>query len=137
MVDVVMKRDPKTGRERPQEKTLVGRSRVVRVVPANDMLRKYLKHGLTKVGFLAEGSAEWPNDQFTRNRIREGDVTIEEAAAPKAEPAPEGEGEPQAIEASGAKAGAKASKPRSDKEAPATETAATVDPNKTTAPKTA
>ena len=127
MIDVVNKRHPISGRDRPQERDFSERPRAVRVVPVNDTLRKYLKHGITKVGFLAEGSSEWPNDQFTRNRIREGVITIEEAA-PKAE----AEAEPKAIEASGAKA----SSPRKDKQATPSETAATVDPDKTTAPKT-
>ena len=79
MVDVVMKRNALTGTERPQEKDFNERKKVVRVLPRNDLIRRYLKHGVTKVGFLASGSAEWPMDQFTRNRIRDGDVTIERA----------------------------------------------------------
>ena len=75
-MDVVMKRGPRGG-ERPQEKDFVER-RVVRVLPKNDMIRKYLKHQPSKVGFLKEGSVEWPLDQFTRNRLRDGDITIEE-----------------------------------------------------------
>ena len=124
MVDVVMKRDAQ-GRERLQETDFNEAKRVVRVVPRDENMRRYLKHPSTRVGFLAEGSAEWPNDQFTRRRIKEGDVTIEEAAAPEAAP--------KAIEASGAKA----SRGRADKEAPPSETASSTDPNKTTAPKTA
>lgn len=124
MIDVVMKRDPRTGQERPQDKELQDRPRVVRVTPKNDAVRRYLKHGITKVGFLAEGSAEWPFDQFTKRRIKDGDVTVEDAAA-----APQRERR-KAIEASGAKA----SRGRTDKEAPPGETSATVDPSKTTAP---
>jgi hypothetical protein len=130
MIDVVMKRDPVSGRERPQEKDFDERPKVVRVVPKNENLRKYLKHGVTKVGFLAEGAVEWPNDQFTRRRLKEGDITIEEA-----------EGEAKAIDDSGAKAADKQqAQPRGagrrDSEAPPSETSAAVDPNKTTAPKT-
>jgi hypothetical protein len=81
-MDVVMKKLP-SGRERPQEKDFDDKRRVVRVVPKNDQIRKYLKHGITKVGFLAEGSAEWPNDAFTKRRIRDGDVTVEQREAPR------------------------------------------------------
>ena len=49
----------------------------VRVIPKNDTLRKILKHGATGRGFPAEGSVEWPLDQFTKRRIRDGDITIE------------------------------------------------------------
>jgi hypothetical protein len=138
MIDVVMKRDAQ-GRERPQEKEFDERKRVVRVLPKNDEMRKYLKHGGTRVGFLAEGSVEWPNDQFTRRRLKDGDVILEGGAddgeaEPKAEPEPEAAGqgdEAKVVEASGAKSPA-----RSKKEAPPPETSAAVDPNKTTAPKT-
>jgi hypothetical protein len=58
--------------------------RVVRVLPTSDLIRKYLKHQPSKVGWLKEGSVEWPWDSFTRNRLRDGDITIE---APKAAPA--------------------------------------------------
>jgi len=52
----------------------------VRVLPANDQLRKILKHPASG-GFLAEGSTEWPLDQFTKRRLRDGDITLEEAPA--------------------------------------------------------
>jgi hypothetical protein len=83
MIDVVAKVNPLTNSERLYEKDFDQGRTVVRVVPKNAELRKYLKHGVTKVGFLAEGSAEWPNDSFTRKRIKDGDVTVEEAAAPE------------------------------------------------------
>jgi len=54
----------------------------VRVVPANEQLRKNLKHPASG-GFLAEGSTEWPLDQFTKRRLRDGDITVEETAAPE------------------------------------------------------
>ena len=128
MVDVVMKRDAQ-GRARLQDRDF-NRAEVVRVVPKNDELRKYLKHSSGRK-LNAEGSTEWPNDQFTRRRIKEGDVTVEEKAEAKAD---EGaQAEPQVIEPSGAKSASK----RTDKPATPPETAATVDPDKTTAPKTA
>jgi hypothetical protein len=63
----------------------------VRVLPANDQLRKILKHPASG-GFQAEGSTEWPLDQFTKRRLRDGDITIEETPegrrAESREPAP-------------------------------------------------
>jgi hypothetical protein len=58
----------KEGQQRPR----------VRVVPKNDELRKALFHPWTRMRFPAKGSAEWPHDQFTKRRIRDGDVTVEE-----------------------------------------------------------
>jgi hypothetical protein len=49
----------------------------VRVVPASDQLRRVLKHP-NGMGFRPEGSVEWPNDRFTRRRLREGAITLEE-----------------------------------------------------------
>jgi hypothetical protein len=48
----------------------------VRVVPANEEIRKIRFPGRNR--FPAQGSAEWPLDQFTKRRIREGSVMIEE-----------------------------------------------------------
>jgi hypothetical protein len=51
---------------------------VVRVSPASDDLRRVLRHP-NGMGFMAEGgSAEWPNDRFTKRRIADGSVTVEE-----------------------------------------------------------
>jgi hypothetical protein len=77
-MDVVMKRNSR-GQERAQEKDFVEK-RVVRVLPKNDMIRKYIKHQPSRIGWLKEGSVEWPLDQFTRNRLRDGDVIIETPA---------------------------------------------------------
>jgi hypothetical protein len=50
----------------------------VRVTPKTDAIRKHIYHPRTGARFPAEGSVEWPLDQFTKRRIRDGDVTIEE-----------------------------------------------------------
>jgi hypothetical protein len=50
----------------------------VRVVPATDVLRKVLKHP-RGARFPSEGSAEWPNDTFTKRRLKEGAVTLEQS----------------------------------------------------------
>jgi len=117
MVNVVMKTNA-AGRERPQEADFNEARRVVRVLPRNDDIRKYIKHPTTRVGFLAEGSSEWPNDVFTKRRIADGDVTVEAAPAAGERKAIEQQTEPQpAVEKSGAKASdpkAAETKPKSE-----------------------
>jgi hypothetical protein len=49
----------------------------VRVVPTNEDFRQVLKHP-SGIRFPEQGSVEWPLDKFTRKRIAEGDVTIED-----------------------------------------------------------
>jgi hypothetical protein len=83
-MDIVMKKRGPRGQERPQEKDFAEK-RVVRVLPKNDLIRKYIKHQPTGLRFLKEGSVEWPLDQFTRNRLRDGDVIIE-PEKPKEDP---------------------------------------------------
>lgn len=48
----------------------------VRVIPRDDEMRAILRHP-SGMAFLAEGSVEWPLDNFTRRRIAEGVVSIE------------------------------------------------------------
>jgi hypothetical protein len=50
----------------------------VRVLPKNGLIRKYLKHEPTRIAFREEGSIEWPLDNFTMRRLRDGDITIEQ-----------------------------------------------------------
>jgi hypothetical protein len=60
-----------------------------RVYAANEQMVKYLKHPTNKVGFRDMSTpANWPDDTFTKRRIRDGDVVTEEQkhahkAAPK------------------------------------------------------
>jgi hypothetical protein len=49
----------------------------VRVTPTRDELRKVLRHPANNIPFGKTGSVEWPNDQFTKRRVRDGDVTVE------------------------------------------------------------
>ena len=58
----------------------------IRVVPADDDMRRLLKHPRAG-GFRSEGSIEWPNDNFTRRRLREGSVKLAESK-PEERPAP-------------------------------------------------
>lgn len=76
MVDVVTKTGI-GGKQRLQEADFNESRRVVRVLPANEQIRKYIKHPSNRARFPAEGSVEWPNDSFTKRRIADGDVTVE------------------------------------------------------------
>jgi hypothetical protein len=55
----------------------------VRVVPADgegftaDDMRRLLKHP-SAGGFRSSGDIEWPNDTFTKRRLREGSVKLVE-----------------------------------------------------------
>lgn len=53
----------------------------VRVLPKNDEMREYLVHPNGNLGFREHGSVEWPLDQFTLRRLRDGDVTLDESHA--------------------------------------------------------
>jgi hypothetical protein len=49
----------------------------VRVLPANEDFRQVIKHP-SGIRFPEQGSVEWPLDKFTKKRIAEGDVTVED-----------------------------------------------------------
>ena len=51
----------------------------VRVEPVNEEIRRAIKHP-SGMAFRPEGSVEWPNDQFTQRRLREGVIKIVEQA---------------------------------------------------------
>lgn len=84
----------------------------VRVTPAREELRNVLMHPGTGVRFRKEGSVEWPLDQFTKRRVRDGDVTIEEREANKPESNSSATAEPRRS-ISGRSTGAQASSPPS------------------------
>jgi len=48
----------------------------VRVAPANENVRKHIQHPSVPIPFGDLDSLEWPNDQFTKRRLRDGDVTL-------------------------------------------------------------
>ena len=56
-----------------------GRPERVRVHPRDEIVRRDIKHGANKRGFPMEGSVEWPFDQFTKRRLRDGTVRLESA----------------------------------------------------------
>jgi hypothetical protein len=57
-------------------------------------IAKVLKHQPTGIKFGADLMAQWPNDSFTRRRIRDGDITVveekEKPAAPQSRPTSRG-----------------------------------------------
>jgi hypothetical protein len=61
--------------------------RTVRVSPANDTMRRLLKHPRAG-GFGKEGSVEWPDDRFTKRRLNDGDITREEKQTEENRPPP-------------------------------------------------
>ena len=47
----------------------------IQVWPANDTMRRILRHPVGG-GFTGnDGCGNWPNDQFTARRLRDGDIT--------------------------------------------------------------
>jgi hypothetical protein len=51
----------------------------MKVRATSDKIKQYIKHPSRRIGFRADGTAEWPHDQFTQRRINDGDVTVVEA----------------------------------------------------------
>jgi hypothetical protein len=47
--------------------------RTVHVTPANDDMRRLLRHPRAG-GFGKEGGTDWPDDRFTQRRIADGDI---------------------------------------------------------------
>ena len=48
----------------------------VRVKATSEKIRKLIWHPNGRRTFDKDGFAEWPNDSFTHNRVRDGDVVI-------------------------------------------------------------
>lgn len=49
----------------------------VRVRLSKPHLKKLLRHPTTGANFTASETSEWPNDSFTKRRIRDGDIAID------------------------------------------------------------
>jgi len=54
----------------------------MRVRATNEDVRKLMKHPLTGMRFRSDigQTVEWPDDAFTRRRIRDGDIEVVEEA---------------------------------------------------------
>ena len=59
----------------------------VRVEPANDTLRRIMKHP-NGMRFRATGSVEWPLDKFTKRRLADGSITRSREDGPERPQAP-------------------------------------------------
>lgn len=51
---------------------------LVRVVPANESMRRMMRHPDSATQFGKTGSVEWPMDQFTQRRLRDGAIRLED-----------------------------------------------------------
>jgi hypothetical protein len=87
MVDVKFKTQSQQMKDRVARMKKVHSKPGVRVEPKNDDMRRLLKHPRAG-GFRAEGSIEWPDDTFTRKRLRDGDIKLVEKAENKKPTAP-------------------------------------------------
>jgi len=52
----------------------------MKVYALKDNVKKFVRHVPTGYKFDVNGVSDWPDDQFTRRRIRDGDISLE---APK------------------------------------------------------
>ena len=82
MVDVNLKvvSSSEQIRQRLARIKVPGRRPGIRVEPRDDDMRRLLKHP-SGIRFRPEGSVEWPDDQFTQRRIRDGSVKVAESPA--------------------------------------------------------
>lgn len=65
---------------------------LVTVYALKDHLKKVLKHPEGGYPMNEDGSARWPHDNWTKRRIRDGDLSLENPnPTPPSEPPPEGQ----------------------------------------------
>jgi hypothetical protein len=63
----------------------------MKVFALKENVRKCIIHPLTRARFDAAGEADWPMDQFTRARIRDGDIALSANETANETPPAEGE----------------------------------------------
>jgi hypothetical protein len=49
---------------------------MAKVYALRETVRRHIFHPLTKGRFDGAGVATWPLDRFTRNRLRDGDISL-------------------------------------------------------------
>jgi hypothetical protein len=54
----------------------------MKVKARDELIAKAIKHP-SGIKFSADGTAHWPDDSFTRRRIRDGDITVVEEDQPR------------------------------------------------------
>jgi hypothetical protein len=65
---------------------------MVKVYALKENVKKDIKYPIGNIGFDENGEADWPMDQFTHRRVRDGDISLEppvrrvEQKAAKSEP---------------------------------------------------
>lgn len=57
----------------------------VKVWPASEDAVKYIRHPMTRKFNDLNDGIDWPEDQFTFRRIADGDVTVDQPGAAKAD----------------------------------------------------
>ena len=64
--------------DRLRRQTDLTRPQSVRVVATQEKYRRHVKHGVSGQRFLPDinSSVEWPNDNFTYRRLKEGSVRL-------------------------------------------------------------
>jgi hypothetical protein len=77
MAEIVIKTQGQMAKDRIGRVRSMQKVTYVRVVP-EEKYRKVLKHLPSGIGFSAEGHANWPFDNFTKRRLREGAVKFAE-----------------------------------------------------------
>jgi hypothetical protein len=77
MVEVTIKTPSQQMKDRVARLQEISKRPGLRVEPANDTMRRLLKHPHGG-GFRSSGSIEWPDDTFTRRRLRDGDIKLVE-----------------------------------------------------------
>jgi hypothetical protein len=85
MVDIDVNAELKRRQELRQQKmkNVSQKIPLVKVVPASDSMRRMLKHPDAATQFGKTGGVEWPMDQFTQRRLREGAIQLEDAEEQK------------------------------------------------------
>jgi len=78
-IDAELAKRDKARRDRMKAFRDAAAAPMVKVVPTKPEYIGPLRHGTTGVGWKEGGEAVlWPLDQFTRRRIRDGSITVEE-----------------------------------------------------------
>jgi len=49
----------------------------MKVYALKDNVKKFIKHPSAAMQFNEDGVADWPDDQFTRRRLRDGDISLQ------------------------------------------------------------
>jgi hypothetical protein len=91
-IDAELKKRKQARDDRMREIRKAAEIPMVTVTPTKPEYRKYLKHAGSGVGFKEDGPAIWPHDQFTKRRIKDGAIKIEEDKNGKSK-----EAKPQAV----------------------------------------